>query len=228
MSKTQAGRRTPVVDEDVFVARTVEAGEWAREHATLVTMAIVAVGIAIAAIVYYRNYTEKLEDRATTELTGIRQTVMSGNKALAAKDLETFLRKFGDTSSGQEGRLLLSQTYLEQGEAPKAITTAKPLADHLDKPLGPAAAFLVGAAYEAGKQPKQAEDTYLRIADNASMAFEKRQALDNAARVRLENGNAAGAQQLYEKLVGMVPDSMPEHTLYLMRLAEVKAQAGKS
>jgi predicted negative regulator of RcsB-dependent stress response len=228
MSKTQAGRRSSAVDEDPFIARTVEAGIWAREHSTLITLAVIALIVAVAAIVYYRNYTEKLEDRAATELTGIRQTVMSGNKALAAKDLETFLRKFGDTSSGQEGRLLLSQTYLEQGDAPKAIATAKPLSDNLDKPLGASAAFLVAAAYEASNQPKKAEETYLRIADNARMSFERRQALDDAARVRLDRGDTAGAAQLYERLVGMVPDSMPEHAIYQMRLAEVKAQAGKS
>ena len=88
---------------------------------------------------------------------------------------------------------------------------------------------MLAAAQEANKQPEQAERTYLRLADNAVFDFQKREALDRAARLRLDRGNAAGAAQLYERIIATFDEDDPqnavERAVYQMRLAEIRAQA---
>jgi predicted negative regulator of RcsB-dependent stress response len=215
----------PAKTDDVFVEKTLEASIWARQHKRILTGLIAIAVIAVAAGVYYMNYSAQLQDRAAGRLTEIRQTVVSGNRPLAIRDLEAYLRTFGSTPSGKEARILLTQAYIEQGDAPKAIATAKPLADDLDEPLGPTAAFLTAAAYEVSNQKKNAENLYLRLGDDARMPFQRREALVAAARLRLDAGNIRGAEQLYEKLLGTLPDTVPERQVYEMRLAEIKAKA---
>jgi tetratricopeptide (TPR) repeat protein len=86
----------------------------------------------------------------------------------------------------------------------------------------PAAAFLLAAAYEALKQPDRAEETYLKIADDAQFAFEQREALERAAGLRLQKGNPAGAIELYDRILKSLPDDSPDRPIYEMRIAEIR------
>lgn len=211
--------------DDAFVARLLELTAWAKSNARVLAVVGAVLIVAASAALYYRNYRSTLHAQATTQLIEVRQTVVSGNRALAIRDLEAFTKRFDGTSAADEARLLLAQLFLLDGQAEKAVSTVQSMAGKIDEPLGVQSAFLLAAAYEASQKADQAEAVYLRIADEAPFAHQQREGLDHAARLRQERGDAAKAAELYQRLVEMSKESTPERAVYELRLAEARAQA---
>jgi len=223
-------------DEDVFVSSVLETSVWARSHSRLLIIGVTLAIVAVAVTVYVRSMRSSLVERGAAELSQVRATVASGNLPLAKQDLERFVNRFGKTPSGVEARMMLAQVQLQTNEPAKAVATLKSVDSDADSPIGYSAALMLGGAHEANKQLDEAERVYLRAADDARFDFQKREALDRAARVRVERGNLAGAAELYERVVATFAedeiDLVQEKNAYLMRLAELKAQlpatAGRS
>lgn len=205
-------------DEDVFVESVLEGSVWARQHGRILLIGGIVLFLALAAGIYYRNYRMNLENNAAAELNRVRQTVLSGNKQLAVTDLKSFVARFGKTGAGQEGRTMLAQMQLSLNRPQDAVTAIQPIADEQ-----PAAAFLLAAAYEALKQFDKAEQAYLKVADEARFGFEKREALERAAVLRMQNNNPAGAIELYNRAMETLPDDSPDRSIYEMRISEIRA-----
>jgi predicted negative regulator of RcsB-dependent stress response len=215
-------------DEDKFVVATLESTAWAKTHSRTLTIAGVVLAVAIGGFLYLRNFQAQKAGRATIELTTVRQTVLQGNRQLAERDLQAFLKKYDDTGAADEARLMLAQIQLEEGKPAEAVKTVEDMAGNPGKAGGASATLLLGGAYEAGKQTDKAEETYLRVADKARFGFEKREALERAAAIRVAKGNTAGAAELYERAMNTYPEDAPERSVYQMRIAEVQAAAGKT
>jgi predicted negative regulator of RcsB-dependent stress response len=225
MAKHPTARRVHRTDnaDDAFVAGVLESSVWARNHQRIITIGGVALVLLLAVFLYLRNYRSNLSNQATVQLTAVRQTVLQGNRQLAIRDLNTYVSKYGKTSSGDEARLMLAQLYAEEKQTANAVKAIKPIANEPGGSNGASAALLLGAIYEAGKQPGEAEKVYLQIADDARFGFEKREALERAAGLRLQRGNTAGAAELYDRALKTLPEDSPERTVYQMRIAEVTA-----
>ena len=214
-------------DEDVFVESVLEGSAWAKHHGRTLLYAGIAAFAILAVAIYYRNWQQTTKVKAEEELGAVRQTVVSGNKQLAATDLKKFIAKYGKTPAGDEARTMLAQTHLSMNQPQEAVKAIEPIADDIDE--GAAPAFLLAGAYEALKQTDKAEETYLRIAEKARFGFEKREALDRAAGMRLDKGNTAGAIELYNRALETLEKDSPERAIYEMRIAEVRGAApGKS
>lgn len=228
MARHPTARRThrpAPSSDDVFVERVLETSAWARTHQrAIITLSITVLVLAVG-VLWYRNYRGQLRERAATELAQLRQTVSSGNDALALRDLERFVERFDGTPSAPEARLMLAQAYLDSSQPPRAIETIQNLAGDLDEPLGPASAFLLADAHEAANQLDRAEEVLQRIADRAPFLFEKERALDAVARIRMERGDPAGAAQAYDRLLELLPANNPDRVIYEMRRAEAHARA---
>ena len=207
-------------DEDAFVAGVMESGVWAKTHSRTLMIAAIALFAALAIGLYYRNYRSSVHEKSTSELNLVRQTVLSGNKQLAIRDLNNYIGRFGKTPAGAEARTMLAQLHLSMNQPMEAVKAIQPVADNVKE--APSAAFLLAAAYEAQKQPDKAEQTYLEIADKARFGFEKREALERAAGLRLEKKNTAGAVELYDRALKTLPEDSPDRTLYEMRIAELR------
>lgn len=218
-------QRTDTTPDDAFVARLLEIIAWAKANATILVAAAAILVVGSAATVYYIGHKRTVSEQAEHELTTVRQTAMSGNRALTIRDLESFLQRYEGTRAADDARLLLAAAYLEEGESEKARTTVAKLASKIKTPLGTQAAFLMAAAYEAEQQPERAEDLYLQIADQAQYEYQKRDALDFAARIRSDRGDASGAAALYQRLVDMTDAGSPENAFFELRLAEMRAKA---
>lgn len=210
-------------EEDVFVESVLEGGVWAKTHGRTLLYAGIAAFIVIAVAIYYRNFKETSKVRAEEELGAVRSTVVSGNKQLAVTDLQKFIAKYGSTPAAEEARTMLAQTYLSLNQPQQAVDAIQPIADDIKE--GAAPAFLLAGAYEALKQPDKAEQTYLSIAGKARFGFEKREALERAAGIRLEKGNAAGAIELYNQALETLDEDSPERSVYEMRIAEIRGAA---
>jgi predicted negative regulator of RcsB-dependent stress response len=237
MTKHPTSRRVhrTAHDEDVFVSGVLESSVWAREHGRFLVIAGVTAVVAIGALLYFTNYRSSLNERAAGDLSQVRATVQSGNVQLAKQDLERYVNRFGNTPAGAEAKLLLGQIQLQANEPARAIETLRPLADDAESPLGFNAALMMASAQEINKQLDEAERTYLRVADDARFVFQKREALDRAARLRLDRGNPNGAAELYERIIATFEEDSEEthaeQSAYEMRLAEIRAQTpatGKS
>jgi predicted negative regulator of RcsB-dependent stress response len=217
--------RPPATSDDIFVERVLETTAWAKTHQRLLIGAAVTIVVLAVLGLYYRNYRNVTRENAATELTQIQQTVISGNDALAIRDLEQFLEKYGATAAAPEARLMLARALLQNNQPARAIELIGEQARDLDSPMGPSAAFLLADAHEASNQFEQAETVLLRIAAGAPFPFQKERAFDGVARLRMERGDAAGAVQAYDQLLGILPTNSPDRIVYEMRRAEAHARA---
>jgi tetratricopeptide (TPR) repeat protein len=217
--------RSPAADDDAFVAGVLETTVWAKTHRrALITGGVAVLTAALLLVLFVRTRASNRE-QAAQQLTAVRQVALSGNNQLAIKDLEEYVGRFGGTAPAAEARLLLARAYLEEGQAQNAMETVRGQARDLDEVEGVNAAFLLAAAHEAAQQPEQAEQVYLRVADRAEYLFQKQEALDNAARLRLEQGNAPGAVQLYDRILTLTPESDGSRQVYELRAGEARAAA---
>ena len=207
--------------DDAVVAGFLSTAAWVRSHSRAVTIGVVVLGIGIFAAIQYVQYRSALTERAASELIQVRQTAASGNIPLAVRDLETFAERFDGTPAASEARLLLAQLQLAQGNAAQAVEAVQPVADARDPLLAASAGLLLAGAHEAAGEPEQAEQVYLRIAERAELDFQKREALEDAARIRAARGDADGAVQLYDQLIGLTQPDSPERDVYEMRRMEI-------
>jgi predicted negative regulator of RcsB-dependent stress response len=207
-------------EEDVFVESVLEGSVWAKHHGRTLLIGGIAVFLILAGALWYKGYQGNVREAAARELNLVRQTVMSGNKQLAVTDLKKYIAKYGKTSSGAEARTMLAQMHLSLNQPQEAANAIEPIAN--DPKEASAATFLLAAAYEAQNQPDKAEQTYLKIADDARFGFEKREALERAATVRLNKGNTAGAIELYDRAIKTLPEDSPDRAVYEMRIAEIR------
>lgn len=230
MTRHPAARRIHQQDapDDALTEKLLQLVLWTKRNLRLVTTTAVVIVLAAMASVYALNMREARRSEAMLRLNEVRQTVLSGNHALALRDLESFISRFSGTNAAEEARLLLAQVALESGETTKAIEVLQPLARKANTPLGAPAAFLLAAAYDQNGDAAQAEAAYLRIADQATLGYQRREALEQAARIREAQGDAARAVELYERLVGLTEEDTPERSIAELRLAEARARAGMS
>ncbi|HEX7051052.1 MAG TPA: tetratricopeptide repeat protein [Longimicrobiales bacterium] len=215
--------RPSATAEDAFTAHVIEWSAWAKENARSLLWAGAILILAITVGLYLRNFRNARQIRAQDRLAQLHQTAASGNWALAARDIEAFLASFDGTDAASEARLLLAKAYLHEGQPEKAIDAVQTIAGDLDGTFGTSAAMLLGAAYEAAGQAEQAEAVYLRVADGSDAEYIQREALDSAARLRMARGDAAGAAELYERVLDLLDPTSPERGIYELRLAEANA-----
>lgn len=214
--------------DDTLTEGLLQVVLWAKGHLRALVAGVVVVIVAVLAFSYAMNMREARRVEATMRLEEVRQTALSGNHSLAIRDLEEFISVFSGTAAADEGRILLAQSALAESQPEKAIEVLMPLARELEKDLGAPAAFLLAAAYEQHGDAAQAVEAYLRVADQATIAYQRRDALQQAARVREGQGDAAGAAELYQRLVEATAENSPERGIAELRLAEARARAGQN
>ena len=212
-------------EDDLFTSRVLEITVWAQNNAQTLIFAGIVVALAVAATVYYFNFSETREDQSALELEQIHQVVgvVSTEETLA--ELNRFLERFEDASSASEARLLLGQVQLENGDVQAAIDALQPLRGRLGEPVALQAGFLLGAAYEQQGLWDEAVATYLEIADETDLGFQLRNALSDAARVRAAQGRYPEAEALLGDLLAELDATDPGRGIIEMRLAEMRARA---
>jgi predicted negative regulator of RcsB-dependent stress response len=227
MTRHPTARKLPhdaQAKEDAFIAGVLETTTWARQNSRRLAITAIVIVAATLIALYYRNYRAGLRERAETELSQVRTTALAGNAALAVRDLEAFMTRFGSTPAAAEARLLLAKAYLESGEAQKAVDLLADQARDVGSPLGVSATLLVASAQESLGQPDAAVQTLLRVADGAEAEYQRFSALEAAARLRFEQNDAAGAVALYDRILSALAEDSPDRQVIQMRRAEAAAR----
>jgi len=214
---------SPLDKEDAFVATTLEVSQWAQRNRPILTLGVVLLGLGIAAFVYYGRYRATLQSNAANQLEELQMRMVSGDPAAMQADLSHYLERFSGTPFAGEARLALAQVNAGLGEHEAAAEVLRPLAGNVENPLGAQAATMLAAISEDIGDVRVAEELYERLADRARLGFQVREALSNAARLRRERGDAAGASALYDRLLEEMDEDDPDRGVVEMRRAEVAA-----
>ena len=208
--------------DDIFLAKVLHVGKWATSNQQLLTVLGVVAVIVIAGVVYYGNYQGALVEQAAQELESVHQSIALQDAEGAKNGLEVFLERFGGTAYEGEARLLLGDLYLQSDNPQQAQVILEPLGGSPRDPIEFQGAALLGAAYEQENRWDDAEAVYLRIADRADLSFQVRNALQSAARIRADNGDAAGAIELYERVLSDMEENDIDRGVFEMRIEELK------
>lgn len=211
--------------DDAFVSGVDRTVAWVKQNQRALTIAIVAAIVLVAGVLYYVNYQRTLEQQAAVRFAEIQGTVAAGNVPLAIRDLQTFIGRFGSAEAGEQARIVLAELLLQENQPQQAIDALGNLDRDLDDPLGIAAAQVKAAAFEAADRHDDAVALYQRLADAARFDFQAREALANAARVRLQNDDPEAAIDLYERVLATFEEDDPGRGYYEMWLAEAQARA---
>lgn len=212
--------------EDAFIASILDFSNWARQNQQLLTVAGVLIAILIAGGLYYYSYQSQLNDQAAEQLEAIYQSVSINDVEGAKVDLATFLDRFSGTAYESEARLLLGELYLEDEEPQQALAVLNPLGSSPRSAIELQGAALLAAAYEQEERWQDAEATYMTIADRSELAFQVRDAMAAAARIRAEHlDDPQGAVELYEQVLAQMEENAPERGRYEMRIQEIRTAA---
>lgn len=212
--------------DDVVLARALYVAEWARRNLTLIIVGAVVVIALIGGLLWYRADQARRLDDAAIAFLQVEQAVMTGEDAIAVRELQLFIQQHGDTPYGDEARLFLGQVHLRAGRTAEAIEVLQPVVQRTRRSaVGVQAAILMGAAQEAAGDREAAIQTYLDAADAAEADFRRQEALGNAALLRQQAGDYAGAAELYRQLVDMTEPGTSDRLMFEMRLAEAEALA---
>ena len=221
-----SGAKSPFETDHGVLEQLLEAHAWVKAHSRSVISGTVAVGLLLAAGLYYRNYVHDLQASALVELERVRETVAGGNTSLAINDLQRFLAQYGSTKAAREARVMLATELLRVNRPQEAIETVSDLTQKpRESPLAARAALLTGAALEAQGDTAAAIQHYLRVADQMPMDYLKQDALSSAARLQALRGDYAAAAATYKRLRELVPEESVERPLYELRGAEMEARA---
>lgn len=215
--------------EDVFIEKILQAVSWAQENLRVVIAAAVILGLGAASILYYRSYRATVHEQAAVELQTLGAELGTVPPAAAGERLEELVSRYEGTAAADEARLLLARVQLDAGRPADAIETLQPVTRQpADIPLGYAARSLLATAHEANGEPERALELYAGLAADARLAFQRRRALAERARLLAQQGNFTEAATLYEDLArrAEAADAPEEAALYRLRGGEARASAG--
>ena len=213
--------------DDVFVSTMRRIISWAQENRQQMIVGSVAILLVAAAGAWFIASQRSVETAANTQLARVQQSVASGNNQLAIRDLQSFLNTYGSTEAADQARLILASVLIDEDRATEAVEALATLPERLDNPLGLPAARLKASALESLDRTQEAIDAYLAIAEDARFPFQRREALADAARVHLQNGNPERAVDLYQQVVDTFDEQEAGRGYYQMWLAEARAQVGQ-
>lgn len=219
-------RDKKVSDDDAFVAGVLEASNWAKENQQTLVAAGIVLAIAAAVGWYLMSVSARQQNDALIELERVTSIAASGDVEQGKAELVAYLDDFGGTPYADEARLELATLYLETDLPTRALETIAEADAGPRDPMGPQFLSLEAKAHEAAGALAEAESTYMRLADVAAYDFQRRTALEDAARIRALLEDYAGAAQIWSDLAAELEASDPQQGVYRMRAAEMRQLAG--
>ena len=198
-SVTQPGAPTQV---EPFLERTLE---WTRAHKQITTWFGVALIVAAGLFVWTLSSNRRSEVIAGRQLQGARYAFENQNLPLAASELARIIENYSGTNAAAEGRLLLAQVRLQQGQPQQAVQVLRDFAPGARAAFRAQAYGLLGAAYENLGRPREAAEAYEAGAERARMDFLKAQMLSDAGRAYVAAGDTTKAIAAYRRIVKDLP-----------------------
>lgn len=220
------GQGRPSDDDDAFVAGVLQFSNWAKANQKILVIFSVALVAVVLLTLSYVNQRGRQIEQAGVELERIHATLNIGDPEAAKGALSQYLEQFGGTPYAGEAALLLGRLYLDSEQPELALRALDRAGIGLRDPLGAQAFTLRARAQEMSGDLAAAEETYLEVADGATMSFERSAARTDAARLKEAQGDWAGAADLYDRILQDMETADPDRGRFEMRLAEARVRAG--
>jgi tetratricopeptide (TPR) repeat protein len=199
---------------------------WIKSHKQVAAYLAVALVVALALFAWNFLSAKTAERSAGRQLAQGRLALNSKNYPLAASVLSQVVENYSGTHAAQEGRILLAQTRLAQGQTQQAIDVLQRSAPAADKYFRAQTYGLLGAAYENALRPKDAATAYEAAAGAALYPFLRAQFLSDAGRAWLAAGDTAKAIAAYRMIASKL-DSTSAAGEAKVRLGELTKRTGQ-
>jgi predicted negative regulator of RcsB-dependent stress response len=185
--------------------------------------AIVAVGLGYW---FFAASSARKEDRAEAAYVAAERSVYSGNPQLAKADLERVIQRYGNTSAGVRGAILLAKQDFQASKPADAIPVLRAAAGQgAAGPFKPAIYALLGAAFEAQEKYDSAAASYKTAADASGPVSEKEMQQANAARAFSAAGKKDAALDIWRAIAAR--ETSPLASEARLRIAELSATPAK-
>lgn len=174
---------------------------WVKSHRQIASWigAVLVVGAVL--FLWTMSTKRRSEEIAGRSLAGARFAFDNQNLPLAASELAKLIAEYSGTSAAEEGRLLLANVRLMQGQPQQAVSVLKDYADGAGRAYQAQAYSLLGAAFENMGRPREAGDVYERGSAAARLDFLRAQLLADAGRAWIAAGDTARALTDYRRVV---------------------------
>jgi tetratricopeptide (TPR) repeat protein len=192
----------PTTQVEPFLERLLE---WAKNHRQVTTWVGAAVLVGAGLFLWTLSSTRRSEAIAGRQLQGALYALENRNLPLAASELARIVENYSGTNAAAEGRLVLAQVRLQQGQPQQAVDLLQDFAPGAPAPFRAQAYGLLGAAYENLGRPRDAAQAYETGAERAPLDFLKAQMLSDAGRAWAAAGDTAQAVAAYRRIVSELP-----------------------
>jgi predicted negative regulator of RcsB-dependent stress response len=175
--------------------------DWFRIRTRYLT---IGGAIVVAAGIGYWFYTRSAQiksERAEQSLLRAKQAVVQGNEALARNDLQTVLRRYGNTRAGVEAGVVLAEIHYGKGEYQKGMDVLRGVIDEsaAETSVAKIHALIGDGQLQLGK-PDDAAQSYQRAADQARFDGARAYYTARKARALMAAGKPADARKVWEEL----------------------------
>jgi tetratricopeptide (TPR) repeat protein len=178
---------------------------WTRAHKRATSWVVTVLVVGAALFVWTVSSNRRSETIAGRQLQGARYAFESQNLPLAASELARIVENYSGTNAASEGRLLLAQVRLLQGQPQQAVEVLRDFAPGAGAAFRAQAYGLLGAAYENLGRPREAAEAYQTGAGRAGVDFLKAQMLSDAGRAWTAAGDTVKAIAAYRRIVKDLP-----------------------
>ena len=178
---------------------------WIKAHRQLTSWIGTIVVVGAVLLVWQLSTKRRSEDIARGELQSARYAFENQNLPLAASELARIVENYSGTNAAEEGRLLLANVRLLQGQPQQAVQVLKDYAPGAGRAYRAQAYGLLGAAYENMARPREAGEAYENGAAAARLDFLKAQMLSDAGRAWTNAADTAKALAAYRRIVKDFP-----------------------
>ena len=179
--------------------------DWIRGHTRAVTWIVGALVVGLGLFLWTLSSTRRSETIAGRQLQGARYAFESQNLPLAASELARIVENYSGTNAAAQGRLLLAQVRLQQGQPQQAVELLRDFAPGAGAAYRAQAYGLLGVAHENLARPRDGAQAYEAGAEAARMDFLRAQLLVDAGRAWTAAGDTAKAIAAYRRVVQELP-----------------------
>jgi len=214
---TTAASAAPGVPKPALSDRVVT---WIQGHRRFASWAGTAVVVGALLFIWTMSTKRRAEEIASRNLAGARFAFDNQNLPLAASELAKVIAEYSGTNAAQEGRLLLANVRLLQGQPQQAVAVLKDYAPGAGRAFQAQAYSLLGSAFENMGRTREAADAYEQGSAAARLDFLKAQLLADAGRAWTSAADTAKAIAAYRRVVDEFPKEAAG-TEAKVRLAEL-------
>src|SRR6267154_4305551 len=177
------------------------ARAWIQAHKQLTSWAVTILTLAAVLVVWQLSTKRRSEDIAMGELQSARYAFENQNLPLAASELSKVIENYSGTNAAEEGRLLLANVRLLQGQPQQAVAVMKDYAPGAGSAYRAQAYGLLGGAFENMGRFREAGEAYENASAAARLDFMKAQFLADAGRAWTVAGDTSKAVAVYQRIL---------------------------